>query len=792
LAESENQADELERLQLAFHEAEQAMESVRETLSAAQQRRESLLLRRSLAEEQKTSLQQRLSDLQALREKLNVSDDNAPSSPNEAEKQVLALEKQTTSLADECRLLAENVGDARASVRTTENQLVSEEAQYTALRELATEKQSWQEEAPPRLADTVQLQAGKWAVALDAVLGRYADGHTVESIDSFLKEKGLPPSGAALVEIGAATAPTKAPRHKWQTLLSHIKMPAVAQPLLATWLSSVYTAENLKEAQVMRLQLAAGETVVIRDGIVFTRESVFMHGEMRGGFDWQQRLSTLTASVTEKKSTWSSLNEQMEAAEKRLDERKQAHAESIATLETMRAAWSERRIAYSQWEERQRATAVRQQEISDELSASEARLQEMNVDAADVTGISQAEDDCTNAERALLTAKSAVEEAATALEKCRSDFHHLAVARRELHVREENLKQRGTALELREEEWRRRRDTLQVRGRQNENDIAGMDETTLASTAQQREAQAVAAEKARQQVNTEVAEWEQRITTATNKREQHFTDLQKLQENHAALQVAEKEAAIQMEGLNNALEEFSVNEERLEALREKKVDAAEHRAEIEQLLNKRKRLGAINFAADNELSETSEQLDKLQHEREDVETAMTELQTIIRRLDSETRTRLRDMYDSVNQRFAALFQNLIGGGEAMLAMEGDSILDAGFEIRARLPGKRLFPVRMLSGGEKSATALAFVFALMQKTLPPFCIMDEVDAALDDSRVESFVSLLRELSADFQCIVITHNKNTIEAMDALIGVTQEEKGVSKVVSVQLDEALRHAM
>ena len=133
----------------------------------------------------------------------------------------------------------------------------------------------------------------------------------------------------------------------------------------------------------------------------------------------------------------------------------------------------------------------------------------------------------------------------------------------------------------------------------------------------------------------------------------------------------------------------------------------------------------------------------------------------------------------------------MGGGEARLEMSGESPLDAEFEIKARPPGKRQSPIRALSGGEKAAAALAFIIAVMKLNPPPFCLLDEVDAPLDDARTERLSRILEDVGGEVQCIVVTHNKGTMEAVNRLVGVTQEEPGVSKIVSVSVAEAARYA-
>ena len=164
------------------------------------------------------------------------------------------------------------------------------------------------------------------------------------------------------------------------------------------------------------------------------------------------------------------------------------------------------------------------------------------------------------------------------------------------------------------------------------------------------------------------------------------------------------------------------------------------------------------------------------------------LQTAIRKIDKETRTKFRDTFDKVNTGFKDLFPKVFGGGNACLELADDDLLSAGVIVKAQPPGKRNSTIHMLSGGEKALTAIALVFGLFQLNPAPFCILDEVDAPLDDLNVGRYCRLIKEMANKIQFIVISHNKVTIESCDRLMGITMQEPGVSRVVSVDIDEAV----
>ena len=199
------------------------------------------------------------------------------------------------------------------------------------------------------------------------------------------------------------------------------------------------------------------------------------------------------------------------------------------------------------------------------------------------------------------------------------------------------------------------------------------------------------------------------------------------------------------------------------------------------------RLGPINLAAIDEYNLQSERKNYLDLQNEDLETALETLQSAIRKIDKETRNRFRDTFDKVNSGLQDLFPRVFGGGSAYLEMTGDDLLDTGISIMARPPGKKNSTIHLLSGGEKALTAIALVFSIFQLNPAPFCMLDEVDAPLDDANVGRYARMVKEMSEKVQFIYITHNKISMELADQLMGVTMHEPGVSRLVSVDVEEA-----
>jgi chromosome segregation protein len=216
--------------------------------------------------------------------------------------------------------------------------------------------------------------------------------------------------------------------------------------------------------------------------------------------------------------------------------------------------------------------------------------------------------------------------------------------------------------------------------------------------------------------------------------------------------------------------------------------AAELQRQLTRVEADMAQLGAVNLAALDELKQAAERKTYLDAQAGDLLEAVQTLEDAIRRIDRETRSQLQETYNKVNDQFGRMFPTLFGGGQAKLVLTGDEILDAGIQVVAQPPGKRNASIHLLSGGEKALTATALVFALFQLNPAPFCLLDEVDAPLDDPNTERFCRLVREMSTNTQFLFISHNKIAMEMAEQLIGVTMSEPGVSRIVGVDVSQAL----
>ncbi|MDO9225037.1 MAG: chromosome segregation protein SMC [Pseudomonadota bacterium] len=270
--------------------------------------------------------------------------------------------------------------------------------------------------------------------------------------------------------------------------------------------------------------------------------------------------------------------------------------------------------------------------------------------------------------------------------------------------------------------------------------------------------------------------------------------LEPLREREISLELKLQEARLGEARFGEELE--GVDEAELEVAAQTAAIAAKSEAWLKSELGRLEAeisgLGPVNMAALDELTAARERKQYLDAQAEDLETAANTLEEAIRRIDAETRIRLKETYDKVSREFKVLFTELFGGGEAQLTLTGDEILDAGLTVLAQPPGKKNSSIHLLSGGEKALTALSLVFAFFRLNPAPFCLLDEVDAPLDDSNTERYCALVSKMSAETQFLFITHNRITMEMAHNLIGVTMPEPGVSRPVAVDVEDAVRMAV
>ena len=306
----------------------------------------------------------------------------------------------------------------------------------------------------------------------------------------------------------------------------------------------------------------------------------------------------------------------------------------------------------------------------------------------------------------------------------------------------------------------------------------------LIETSASAEAELNSIRKDQQEVDTEIRRLE-------NEKSVSLLDLKAIQEKITNTKIEISSHSVHLENSSKRISESGIDINDINRANYQDLSIEELQLELETIRSKIIRLGAINLAAPDEIAEERKRKDELDKQNEDLEEALEKLNKAISQIDKETKEKFIESFDAVNKRLKSIFPIMFGGGNAELSLTDNSYLNAGVKLMARPPGKKNSTLSQLSGGEKAMTALALVFALFELNPAPFCLLDEVDAPLDDLNTSRFINMVEEMSKKIQFIFITHNKVSMEKSDHLMGVTMQEAGVSRVVSVDVNQAVEFA-
>jgi len=298
------------------------------------------------------------------------------------------------------------------------------------------------------------------------------------------------------------------------------------------------------------------------------------------------------------------------------------------------------------------------------------------------------------------------------------------------------------------------------------------------------EAELNAIRKDQQEVDTEIRRLE-------NEKSVSLLDLKTIQEKITNTKIEISSHSVHLENSSKRISESGIDINEIDRANYKDLSIEKLESELETIRSKIIRLGAINLAAPDEIAEERKRKDELDKQNKDLEESLEKLNKAISQIDRETKEKFIESFNAVNKRLKSIFPIMFGGGNAELSLTDTSYLNAGVKLMARPPGKKNSSLSQLSGGEKAMTALALVFALFELNPAPFCLLDEVDAPLDDLNTSRFISMVAEMSKKIQFIFITHNKVSMEKSDHLMGVTMQEAGVSRVVSVDVNQAVEFA-
>ncbi|ERE20052.1 chromosome segregation protein SMC, partial [Pseudogulbenkiania ferrooxidans EGD-HP2] len=361
-------------------------------------------------------------------------------------------------------------------------------------------------------------------------------------------------------------------------------------------------------------------------------------------------------------------------------------------------------------------------------------------------------------------------------------LHEIKLALHSAEQKVAELSRRGRELADRDEQLRERLETLAV---ESETVDEAVPEEALQQALAEREAREGELSAARDRLN----QLTERMREISQRQHEANAALPALREARSDWLLKHQEARLAMERFAEELAQAEADETALLADLNEGVKPNALAAEIARLARALEGLGAVNLAALQELEEAKKRGEYLQTQSDDLNQAMATLEEAIAKIDGETREMLQATYDAVNAKMREFFPTLFGGGRAELVLTGEDLLDAGVQIIAQPPGKKNSTIHLLSGGEKALTAMSLVFSLFSLNPAPFCLLDEVDAPLDDANTSRFCDLVKQMSERTQFLYISHNRLTMEMAEQLVGVTMQEQGVSRIVAVDIVEALK---
>lgn len=566
--------------------------------------------------------------------------------------------------------------------------------------------------------------------------------------------------------------------------------------VLCEWLAGCYTAASLDEALSHRAQLRPGDTIYVPTGHAVTAHSVSFYAqdsEQSGLLARAQEIEHLEkelraqALISEETRTalakaeaaYGDASQRLVSARREASEAKQsAHELQVDMLRlTQQAEQARARTAQIEADVAEVQAAL--DELQERAVAAEARFEELDMQLADSQELhAQLDDRVIEAERKLAESREQLRTLERRAQEATFSQRSMQARQGELQRTLETAEQQTKALL----EERERAQAEQ--GRLNDAAAQGGLQDALALKMEREQAVATARSAYEDLTNKLRASDERRvqIERALDPMRARITEFQ-LKEQAASLGSAQYEQQLAEAGADLAAVAQSILEGNV------KLHGLQ--SEIDRLHREIAALGAVNLAALEELQLAKERKTFLDAQMADLTEAMTTLENAIKKIDNETRELLSGTFNTVNEHFGRMFPELFGGGQAKLIITGDEILDSGVQVMAQPPGKKNQTIHLLSGGEKALTAIALVFAIFQLNPAPFCLLDEVDAPLDDANTERYAKLVASMSKGTQFLFISHNKIAMEMAQQLIGVTMQEQGVSRIVAVDMESALSMA-
>ena len=808
-AQLEEQSQALPDLEEALRQAQNRANEQRSSVGQVQQQIQVLAAEQRSIEEQTRQLQLR-------RERL-TADKNALAAPDEARLQNLQAqlaEAQETAAVTDARLqeLQEQVPQLDDARRTQQEAVNTESARQADLSARMEALKALQEKvktdgklqpwlAKHGLADLqalwtkLHIEQG-WENALEAALRERMGALEVSRLD-MVRAFGTdaPPAKLAFYSAPQAAVPEKAgslPRLADLLRVNDAGLKAV----LTDWLQGCYVAQSFEEALAQRGQLQAGETLYVKTGHAVTAHSVSFYAqdsEQAGLLARAQEIENLEkqlraqslivdesrSALVRAEAAYADASQRLVTARRDASEsQSRAHELQVETLRLTQLA-EQTRARSEQIGADMAEVDAQLEDLQERRVAAEARFEELDMQLADSQERhAQLDERVLEAERKLNDCREQLRSLERQAQEATFSLRTLDARKAELSRAIETADQQATALVAEEQRARdeltRLTDAAAQAGLQNALALKLEREQTLAAK------------------RSEYDDLTTKLRASDERRLALERELEPLRQRITDFQLKEQAARLGLEQYSQLLADAQADLEAVaKSIEEGNVRLTGLQGEIDRLHREIAALGAVNLAALDELAHARERKQFLDAQSADLTDAMNTLEDAIRKIDGETRELLSGTFKTVNEHFGRMFPELFGGGQAKLIMTGDEILDSGVQVMAQPPGKKNQTIHLLSGGEKALTAIALVFAIFQLNPAPFCLLDEVDAPLDDANTERYAKLVTSMSRGTQFLFISHNKIAMEMAEQLIGVTMQEQGVSRIVAVDMESAVSMA-
>lgn len=680
------------------------------------------------------------------------------------------------------------------------------EARLQALKQLQENVQSQGKVQPwlkkhelselPRLWQKLHIDQG-WETALEAVLRERTSALEISNLDwakAFFKD--APPAKLALFSPHASAVPVADAPAGLKPFLNLLQLndPGL-RALMQDWLHNVFIAEDTESAFADRVKLPAGGSFVTRQGHVIGRSSMRFYAsdsEQEGMLARQQEIDNLGKQLRAQQMLADESRSRSVRAEAALSQGAQRLHEYRTRVDALTQTVHALQIEVMKLSEVQERFNQRSAQIVADLSEiaaheaeqqqikaeSEAKFEQLDVELAQMQESHEdGQTDYLSKEQQLNDARQRLRE----LERAAQEAEFAEKAHRN---RIEELKRSIATAQEQETQ-------LFASMQQGHLELESLDDQAAQAGLQDLLEKRSEQERALADARHELDQISQKLRHLEESRMQSERSLQPQREKIMELQLKEQAARLNQEQYAQQLAEAQADEAALSEKLDADMRPSYLQGEVTRLTNAIAALGAVNLAALEELSQAAERKNFLDAQYADLTEAIKTLEDAIHKIDKETRDLLQDTFDKVNRHFGELFPVLFGGGNAKLIMTGEEILDSGVQVMAQPPGKKNATIHLLSGGEKALTATALVFSIFQLNPAPFCLLDEVDAPLDDANTERFCNMVKRMSTQTQFLFISHNKIAMEMAQQLIGVTMQEQGVSRIVAVDMGSAAHFA-